>query len=99
MSDNELVMEMELVIDYIVKEISVSNEIVERVLDSELDFLNEKGLVADAPHNIDLHESDNFVDVNELLDFVVKKTGLSPEVVQNVLEKEEEYMVKNNFMY
>lgn len=94
MLDNELVLEIELVINYIVKELGFSYKIVEWVLDSELDFLTEKGLVTDTPNDIDQQESEHFVDVNELLDFVVKKTGLSPEIVQTVLEKEEEYMWK-----
>ncbi|PFQ80877.1 hypothetical protein [Priestia megaterium] len=91
--NNELVIDMEDLIQYISKQLGVVYSIVNEVLDNELNFLEEKGIPSEERPEIKEHMT-IFVDEHELILYINRNTGISQELVGRILLEEEVYLNK-----
>lgn len=82
---------------FIAQQTGHSGELIDSILDSELEFLDLKGLLTDSPEENDSEES-IFIDTDELKAFIIEKLGLSVEVVTEVLEAEDEFLISKGIM-
>jgi len=87
----EVVIVMEELYDYVSKETGIDMVIVMSVLDSEMDFLMSEEVAGNEKvENSD--EEQAFIDEDEMNAYIVKNTNVAEEIVVTILDCEMQYL-------
>ncbi|WP_185703005.1 hypothetical protein [Paenibacillus rhizophilus] len=87
----ERVLDVEEMEQYVAKETNYPLFIVQTVLNTELDFLEEKGLVMDQRPEVE--EGSTRIDEEDIIEYILARTMYSEFAISSILEAEETYML------
>ncbi len=74
----------------------IDGNLVEVILDAELEFLTEKGIVVGGPESETSEVK--YIHIDEQSNYIAKKTGNDLTLVNKVLEAEDHYLIQKGVM-
>ena len=88
----EIVIDMEYLTNYVSRELGISTEIINQVLDSELDYYSTLGFVEEESSSSEEIEEANVIYMEELIDFINNRTNIAKTIIESVLDEEDQYL-------
>ncbi|MBT2289512.1 hypothetical protein J7E73_10280 [Paenibacillus albidus] len=92
----ERVLDVEEMEQYVAKETNYPLFIVQTVLNTELDFLEEKGLVMDQRPEVE--KGSTRIEEEDIIEYILARTIYSEVAIHSILEAEETYMLNAGLM-